>query len=186
MSRTPTLWVSQPIEIRSTPVAAMCGAVAGVMRPEASVTARPATIATASVSVGWIHIVEQYRVYTVIERLAQLIERIDFEFDLDQVADAGFRPLQRLGYAAGDGDVIVLDQHGIVEAEPVIAATANADRIFFDGAQPGVVLRVQTNFRLVVCGPLRPQMPLPWRFRSGGTENSMPPVRRSGCRARGR
>jgi hypothetical protein len=30
-----TLWVSQPIEIRSTPVAAICGAVAGVMRPEA-------------------------------------------------------------------------------------------------------------------------------------------------------
>jgi hypothetical protein len=50
--RMPTLWVSQPIEIRSTPVAAICGAVAGVMRPEASVIARPATIATASVSVA--------------------------------------------------------------------------------------------------------------------------------------
>ena len=46
------LWVSQPIEIRSTPVAAIGGAVAGVMRPEASVIARPATIATALASVS--------------------------------------------------------------------------------------------------------------------------------------
>src|SRR5215831_19637825 len=46
-SRIGALWVIQPEEIRSTPVAAMAGAVSRVIRPEASVTARPSTIATA-------------------------------------------------------------------------------------------------------------------------------------------
>src|SRR5437588_7466 len=41
------LCVSQPAEMRSTPLAAMAGAFAAVMRPEASVIARPATMATA-------------------------------------------------------------------------------------------------------------------------------------------
>ena len=38
---TGALWVSQPTEIRSTPVAAIAGAVSGVMPPEASAIARP-------------------------------------------------------------------------------------------------------------------------------------------------
>ena len=41
------LCVSQPTAIWSTPVAAISAAVSGVMRPEASVTARPRAIATA-------------------------------------------------------------------------------------------------------------------------------------------
>ena len=52
ISSTARLCVSHPIEIRSTPVAAMSGAVVGVIRPDASVSARPATIATARCSVG--------------------------------------------------------------------------------------------------------------------------------------
>ena len=62
MSRIGALCVSQPIEIRSTPEAAIVGAVSGVMRPEASVNARPPTRATAFASVAEIHIVEQHRV----------------------------------------------------------------------------------------------------------------------------
>src|ERR1700721_2479692 len=60
-----------------------------------------------------VHIVEKHCVEAVIERLAQLIERIDFEFDLDQMADAISRSLQRLGYAAGARDMIIFDQHGV-------------------------------------------------------------------------
>ena len=50
--------------------------------------------------------------------------------------------------AARHRDVIVLDQHRVVEAEAVIDAAAGAHRIFFDRAQAGVVLRVQTMLRL--------------------------------------
>ena len=59
-------------------------------------------------------------------------------------------PLQRLGYAARDGDMIVLDQHGIVEAEPMIAAAADADRIFFDRAQARRCLARADDLRLGV------------------------------------
>ena len=52
MSSTAALCVSQPTEIRSTPVAATAGAVSGLMRPDASVMARPATIATPCASIG--------------------------------------------------------------------------------------------------------------------------------------
>src|SRR5690606_626701 len=41
ISSARALCVSQPIAIRSTPVAATAGAVSGVMPPDASVTARP-------------------------------------------------------------------------------------------------------------------------------------------------
>ena len=130
----PTLWVSQPIEMRSTPVEAIADAVAGVMRPEASVTARPATIATASRSISGAHVIEQHGIDALIECFTQLIERIHFQLDLDQMADAALRALQRFGDAAGDGNVIVLDENRIVETEPVVAAAADADRVFLDRA----------------------------------------------------
>jgi hypothetical protein len=48
------------------------------------------------------------------------------------------RARQRLHDAAGNRHVIVLDRHGIVEAEAVIAAAAHAHRIFLDRAQARV------------------------------------------------
>lgn len=50
ISSVGALWVIQPTEMRSTPVAAIPAAVSRVTRPEASVTALPATIPTASLS----------------------------------------------------------------------------------------------------------------------------------------
>jgi hypothetical protein len=47
ISSTGALCVSQPTEMRSTPEAAIAAAVAGVTRPDASVIAPPATMATA-------------------------------------------------------------------------------------------------------------------------------------------
>ena len=100
MSSTCALWVSQPAEMRSTPVAAMAGAVAGVMRPEASVMARPATIATASRS-GRAHVVEQHGVDADRQRLVELLEGVDLELDLHQMTDAGAGALDRRADAAG-------------------------------------------------------------------------------------
>ena len=41
--------------------------------------------------------------------------------------------LQRFGDAAGGGDMVVLDQHRIVEAEAVVDAAAGPDRVFLEG-----------------------------------------------------
>ncbi len=53
------------------------------------------------------------------------------------------RPLDRRPHAAGDGDVVVLDQHGVIEAEAVVGAAADPHGVLLQRAQPGVVLRVQ-------------------------------------------
>ena len=43
--------------------------------------------------------------------------------------------LERLGQPAGGGDVIVLHQHSVIEAEAVVDAAAGAHRVFLEGAQ---------------------------------------------------
>ena len=89
------LCVIQPVEIRSTPVAAIAGAVATVTRPEASVMARLFTRRTASAESVRAHVVEQDRIGTDLQHLIQLIEGIHLDLDLDEMADSCARPLQR-------------------------------------------------------------------------------------------
>ena len=84
-----------------------------------------------------IHVVEQHRIGEPDrEHLAQLIEGIDLDLDLDQMAGGGLGALQHGADAAGDRDVVVLDQDGVVEAEAVIEAAAAAHRVFLQRAQP--------------------------------------------------
>ncbi len=71
------------------------------------------------------------------KRLLELIERVDLDLDLDEMADAAREALAAPGEAASGGDVVVLDQHRIVEAEAVIDAAAGADRVFLERAQAG-------------------------------------------------
>ena len=105
MSSTWALWVSQPAEMRSTPAAAMAGAVAGVMRPEASAMARPSMRRTASASISGPMLSSNTASGPSLQRLVELVERIDLDFDLDQMADAGTRGADRGRHAAGRGDI---------------------------------------------------------------------------------
>ena len=69
--------------------------LSSVMPPEASITSRPATMATAFFIDGHVEIVEQHHVgEAAVEHLLQLIERIDLDLDLDQVAGRGAGALQ--------------------------------------------------------------------------------------------
>ena len=139
----------QPDEIRSTPAAAISGAVSRVMRPEASVTARPATIATARRKVGGSMLSSSTASNAVIERLGELIERIDLQLDLDEMPGMGARPLKRRADPAGQRDVVVLDQHRVVEAEAVVGAAAQPHRLLFEDAQAGGGLAGADDLRLV-------------------------------------
>ena len=85
----------------------------------------------------------------MVERLGQLVKRVDFELDLDQVPGMGPRPPQGRPDAAGQRDMVVLDQHRIVEAEAVIGAAAQPHRLLFEDAQPGGRLAGTDDFRLV-------------------------------------
>ena len=101
-------------------------------------TSRPATISTALRIVGGIHVVEQHRVGDAdVEHLAQLLERIDLDLDLDQMSGAARARSSTARIAAGDRDMVVLDQHGVVQPEAMIEAAAAAHRIFLQRAQAG-------------------------------------------------
>ena len=136
-SRLGALWVSQPIDSRSTPLSAMARAVAGVMPPEASVTRRPATRSTPEPEPLGPEVVEQHGVGADLEQLVELLERVDLHLDLHQVADPGPHPPHGLGDRAGQDEVVVLDQHGVVEAEAVVGATAGPHRVLLQHPQAG-------------------------------------------------
>ena len=77
----------------------------------------------------------------------------------------GARPPDRLGDAAGDGDVVVLDQDRVVEAEAVVGAAAAAHGVFLEGAQAGRGLPRVADLRAGVRRPRRPAPRSRWRRR---------------------
>ena len=129
--------MSAPDEIRSTPVAAMAAMVSSVTPPEASSHELAAHELHGLGEHLGIHVVEQHRVGLARgEHFFQLSEAVDLDLDLDEMPDRGPRLLERRLHAAGDRDVVVLDQHRVVEAEAVIEAAAAAHRVFLERAQP--------------------------------------------------
>ena len=94
------------------------------------------------------HVVEQDGIHADRENLFKLGQRVDLDLDLDEVAGMRFRALDRGSDVAGQRDVVVLDQDGVVEAKAVIAAAAGADRVFFQRAQSGRGLAGADDARL--------------------------------------
>lgn len=72
----------QPTEIRSTPVAAIAGAVCAVTRPDAAVIARTPAIATASVSCSWDMLPSAPHRHLPCERQFQMRDRVDLDLNL--------------------------------------------------------------------------------------------------------
>ena len=149
----------------------MAGAVAGVMRPEASVMARPPMRRTASASISGPMLSSSTASTPLAQRLVELVERIDLDLDLDQMPDAGARGADGRRHAAGRGDMVVLDQHGVIEAEAVVDAAARAHRVFLQGAQAGHGLARAADARLVALHRLDQRRPSRWRRRSDGPGN---------------
>ena len=96
------------------------------------------------------HIVEQHHIGAFRQNLAQLLQRVDLDLDFYQMAFKILSGAQRALYAAGDGDVVVLDQYRVVEAEAVIGAAAASHRVFFKCAQQRRGLARVANPRLGV------------------------------------
>ena len=153
MSRIGALWVSHPTEMRSTPVSAIAGAVSGVTRPEASLIARPPIIATPRRRSSSDMLSSSTASTLAAERLFELGERVDLDLDLDEMADMGADAADRLGDGAGDGDVVVLDEGRVVEAEAMVGAAARAHRVFLDRAQERRRLAGADDARLGVRRP---------------------------------
>ena len=180
------LWVIQPEEIRSTPVAAIAGAVSRVIRPEASVIARPSTICHRAAQRVRVHVVEQYRVDPVLQRLGELVERIDLELDLDQVAGMRAGAFERGADAAGERDVVVLDQHRVIEAEAMVGAAAEPHRLLFEHAQAGRGLAGADDLGLVVADRIGQRAGRGRDARQAAEKVERGRARRRARRARGR
>ena len=104
--------------------------------PDASSTTRPVGELHRLGQRRDVHIVEQHDVgHTSVEHLAQLRERIDLDLDLDQMSDMRPRAFQHRRYAAGDRDVVVLDQDRVIEPEAMVETAAAAHGIFLQRAQ---------------------------------------------------
>src|SRR5207302_101981 len=63
---------------------------------------------------GDVHVIEQHRIgETSVQHLAELMERVHLDLDLDQVTGGRLGALEHGADAAGDRDVVVLDQHSV-------------------------------------------------------------------------
>ena len=146
---------ARPEEIRSTPVSATSRRPPRWMPPEASAFIRPPMIATASRNCAGLILSSSTASAPSWQHFAQLVERIDLDLDLDQMADEILRRAQGGGDAARDRDMVVLDQHGVIEAEAMVDAAAAAHGIFLEGAQAGRGLPGAADFRLGMGDGLR-------------------------------
>ena len=86
---------------------------------------------------GQVHVVEQDHLRAGSQCLSQLGQRFDLDLDKRRLRRHLRRGREHLRHAAGRGDVVFLDQHGVVQADAVIGAAAHAHGVFLCQAQPG-------------------------------------------------
>ena len=137
-----TCLVSAPTEMKSTPVSAIARTFRGECRPRprASAARRASDSGNRRRRSSSAEVIEQHAVGARSDRLAQLVESLDLDFNAD--ARGGARRCDRGGDRSRGGDVILLDQHRIVETHAVVARAAAAHGVLLRSRSPGMVLRV--------------------------------------------
>ena len=137
--------VNPPTATRSTPHAAYAATVSRRIVPDASSSTRSGSPGREvrdrlGAPVGR-EVVEQHVAGAGVDGLVELGQRGDLDLD---VATTGRRERRagRLRHAAGDGDVVVLDQQRVGQPDAVVDAAAGDDGRLLQQPQPGVVLRV--------------------------------------------
>ena len=97
------------------------------------------------------HVVKQHRIDANGERFFELRQCIDLAFYLDEVPDGVSRQFDRRRYAAGNCNVIVLDQDSVVEAETMIGSASCTHRIFLNRSQAGCRFPGADDACLLAC-----------------------------------
>ena len=94
------------------------------------------------------------------EDCLDLVEAVDFDFEVGGVGECSACGEQSFGEAAGarggeDGEVVVLGHDGVGEGEAVVVAAAAADGVALEEAEAGGGLARVDDAGLGVCGRLR-------------------------------
>ena len=144
-----TEWVSAPTEIASTPARASSATRASVMPPDASSEGPPARSLDGLADRGRRHVVQEHDVRSGIERLVELIERVDLALDLGGVRGGGARTFDRGPHPSARGDMVVLDENGGAEVVAMVVGAADAHRVALE--------RAQARGRLARVGDARPR-----------------------------
>ena len=84
----------------------------------------------------WIHIVQHDDIGSAGQRFADAVDGFHFNLDFCHVRGKRAGAAERREYSAGGLDVVVLDQHGVIEAETVVDAAACAHGVFVQQPQP--------------------------------------------------
>ena len=134
-SRIGALWVIQPTEIRSTPVAATALTVSTVIRPEASEIARPPITCTASRSMAGVMLSSSTASTPASSASPSCARSSTSHSSLTMWPTARRARAIAVAHAAGKGDVVVLDQHAVIEAEAMVDAAAGAYGVLLERAQ---------------------------------------------------
>ena len=122
--------VSAPIDTKSAPVAASSGIRARVTPPEISVFARPGATSDGLDDLRCRQVVEEHDVGAGSERGVNLVQILGL--NLDRKAPAGApHPLDRRHHAAGQPNVVVLDQNAVIQAKAMVGRAAGSNRRTF-------------------------------------------------------
>ena len=87
--------------------------------------------------IGDRHVVEQHDIGACAERLVELFNRVHLDFQCDQMAERRACRLDGGSDATGDRAVVVFDEHGVVQTEPVVRSTAHPNSVFLERAEAG-------------------------------------------------
>ena len=129
--------MSAPTLMKSTPVSAIARTVSSVTPPDASSSARPSTSSTAPRRRSRSMLSSRIRPAPAASASSTSASVAHSTSTVTPAGAAGQRAPGGLPHPAGQRRVVLLDQHGVVEAAPVVGAAAGAHRLLLEVAQAG-------------------------------------------------
>src|SRR5690606_30602718 len=83
------------------------------------------------------HVVQEHDIHASVLFFCELLHRVYFQLNSDHIACSLLRPFHGCTHTAGDGHMVVPDQHGIVQSIAMIAASADPHCVLLHHTKAG-------------------------------------------------